>query len=68
MKRVTGGHVPRNVAKRIIRRAAPIDEPIVVTIRRGKHRKQRTVVPDPLGAFDAAPPRSLGRKSLYEEE
>ena len=84
--------MPRDVAKRIMKRAAESNEPIVVTIRQGKpsrvfgynehrkmvelphrvkpweHRKQKKAAPDPLGAFDAEPPPSLSRKSLYEDE
>ena len=92
MNKVADGHMPRGVAKRIMKRAAGSNEPIVVTIREGKpsrvfgykehrkmvelpqrvkpweHRKEKKTAPDPLGAFDAEPPASLNRKSLYEEE
>ena len=30
------GHMPRNVAKRIMKRTAESDEPIVITVRQGK--------------------------------
>ena len=92
MKRLANGRMPRNVAKRIMKRAAESNEPVVVTIRQGKpsrvfgysehrkmvelphrvkpweHRKQKKKAPDPLGAFDAAPPPSVTRKDLYEDE
>jgi len=36
MNRSLNGHMPRSVARRIMKRAAESDEPIVVTMRGGK--------------------------------
>jgi len=92
MNKGLNGHMPRDVARRIMKRAAEGHESIVVTIRDGKpsrvfgyeehrkmvelpqrvkpweHRKGKAAPPDPLGAVDARPPRSLTRKSMYEKE
>lgn len=36
MNRTLNGHMPRSIARRIMKRAAESDEPIVVTMRGGK--------------------------------